>query len=72
MFYSFAGPVLEKQTFFDFRVFISGKQEKNIRVGEFLTGSVGLPETFPFFFFRPYVHLILLSVLLLTARCMTF
>ena len=38
------------RSFFDFRVFIFGKQEKNIRVGEFLTGSVGLPETFFFFF----------------------
>ena len=42
---------LKKRSFFDFRDFIFGKQEKNIRVGEFLTGSVGLPETFFFFFF---------------------
>ena len=52
IFHSFAGPVLEKHDLFSiFRVFIFGKQEKNIRVGEFLTGSVGLPETFLFFFF---------------------
>ena len=56
IFYSFAGPVLEKHdlfSIFKFLFFIFGKQEKNIRVGEFLTGSVGLPETFLFFFFWP-------------------
>ena len=34
-----------------------GKQEKNYRVGEFLTGSVGLPDTFLFYFFASFLDL---------------
>ena len=49
-FYSFAGPVLEKHDLFSiFEFLFSENRKKNIRVGEFLTGSVGLPETFLFF-----------------------
>ena len=51
-FYSFAILVLGKHDLFSiFEFLFSENREKNIRVGEFLTGSVGLPETFFFFFF---------------------
>ena len=45
---------LKNKCFFRFSSFYYRKTEKNIRVGEFLTGSVGLPETFFFLsFFSP-------------------
>ena len=44
-------PVLENHDLFlIFEFLFSQNRKKNIRVGEFLTGSVGLPETFFFFF----------------------
>ena len=49
IFYGILLPVRYLKNKCFFRVFIIGKQEKNIRVGEFLTGSVGLSETFLFF-----------------------
>ena len=51
-FFSFAGLLLEKRDLFSiFEFLFSENRKKNIRVGEFLTGSVWLPETFLFFFF---------------------
>ena len=44
-FYSFASPILEKHDIFSiFEFLFSENRKKNIRVGEFLTGSVGWPN----------------------------